>query len=148
MPNHKRGRGNKVALDINQIRQLAMLGCTQREIARVMDIDEKTLRRHKVEGPVADAIAEGRAHQCLSVRRTLMKGVANGNVAMTIFMAKNILGYRDVSDMRYTISGPDGGPIEVDHNHDAKERLLRKLDSIADRLAAQSGDSGDAGGRD
>jgi hypothetical protein len=53
------------------------------------------------------AKAKGR----VSVRRMLFSQGAKGNVAAAIFLAKNMLGYKDYFANEH--SGPDGGPIVI-----------------------------------
>ena len=53
------------------------------------------------------AKAKGR----VSVRRMLFSQGAKGNVAAAIFLAKNVLGYKDYFANEH--SGPDGGPIMI-----------------------------------
>jgi hypothetical protein len=45
--------------------------------------------------------------------RRMMFQQAEKNPGVLIFLAKNILGYRDFWDARHT--GPDGGPVELSH---------------------------------
>src|SRR5215831_19096285 len=53
-----------------------------------------------------------------------------GNVAASIFLAKNLLGYRDVLSSKH--SGPGGGPIPID----ARPDLSRLSDDELDQLKA------------
>jgi hypothetical protein len=78
---------------------------------------------------------KGRAKGRISVRRMLFKQAGNGSAAATIFLAKNLLGYRDVQ--RNEHSGPEGGPIPVDTGIDLTglspeeiENLLRLADRV------------------
>ena len=56
-----------------------------------------------------------------------MWGLAvKGNPAANIFLAKNLLGYKDVLSNEH--SGPDGGPIQVS----VLEALHRRRDQLAE----------------
>ena len=54
-----------------------------------------------------NAKAKGR----ISVRRSLFRLAANGNVAAAIFLSKNLLGYKDVMSNEH--SGTDARPVTV-----------------------------------
>jgi hypothetical protein len=56
-------------------------------------------------------MVQAKAKGPLSVRRSLFKLAAAGNVAAAIFLSKNLLGYRDVVNTEH--SGLAGGPIEL-----------------------------------
>jgi hypothetical protein len=45
------------------------------------------------------------------VRRNLFRLAINGNLGANIFLAKNLLGYKDVVANEHT--GPEGGPIQM-----------------------------------
>lgn len=76
------------------------------------------------------AKAKGR----VSVRRNLFRMAANNNVAAAIFLAKNVLGYRDVVNNERT--GPAGGPIQFSSKPDysqLSDEELRQLRNLADK---------------
>ena len=69
-----------------------------------------------------------------SVRRSLLKLAANGNVAAAIFLSKNLLGYRDVVNNEHT--GLSGGPIQIAAKPDFSnltDEELEQLRAIADK---------------
>ena len=53
----------------------------------------------------------GKAKGRVSVRRNLFRLATSGNLGANIFLAKNLLGYKDVVSNEH--SGPEGGPIEM-----------------------------------
>lgn len=84
-----RGRGRRVVVP-KDVYELAVLGCTDREIARWFDLDENTLRYN-----FSDIITKGREDLKHSLRRAMIKNALNGNAALQIFLAKNMLGMSD-----------------------------------------------------
>ena len=76
----------------------------------------------------------GRAKGRVSVRRSLFRLAQRGNVAAAIFLAKNLLGYRDVVNTEH--SGPAGG-ADPDRRQAGPIQLtdeeLKQLRAIADK---------------
>jgi hypothetical protein len=69
---------------------LAVIGCNDREIARWFDMNEDTLRYN-----FADIMEKGREDLKHSLRRAMIKNALGGNAALQIFLAKNFLGMSD-----------------------------------------------------
>lgn len=84
-----RGITKKVVFD-EDVYKLAALGCNNREIATWFDIDDQTLAYN-----FKDILAKGREDLKHSLRRAMLKNAMNGNAAVQIFLAKNILGMSD-----------------------------------------------------
>jgi hypothetical protein len=75
-----------------------------------------------------------RAKGRVSVRRNLFRLANAGNIAAAIFLAKNLLGYRDVVNTEHT--GLSGGPIRIAARPDLTQLTdeeLRQLRAIADK---------------
>lgn len=99
------------AADCAQFKQLCQMQCTEQEVCAVMGVSDKTLvaliNEHmydevrpggdKEESPLTFSEAKNvfGAHGIMSVRRNLFKLSSKGNVAATIFLAKNLLGMSD-----------------------------------------------------
>lgn len=85
------GRGLRKRVVVPEdIYKLAALGCTDREIAVWFDIDENTLRYN-----FSDIMAKGRQDMKTALRNAMFKNALNGNAALQIFLAKNMLGMSD-----------------------------------------------------
>ena len=84
-----RGLRKKVVVP-EDIYKLAALGCTDREIATWFDIKEDTLRYN-----FAETMAKGRQDMKTALRNAMFKNALNGNAALQIFLAKNMLGMSD-----------------------------------------------------
>lgn len=84
-----RGRGRRVVVP-KDVYELAVIGCTDREIARWFDLNEDTLRYN-----FADIMQKGREDLKHSLRRAMIKNALGGNAALQIFLAKNMLGMSD-----------------------------------------------------
>lgn len=85
------GRGlRKRIVPPEDIYKLAALGCSDREIAVWFDIKEDTLRYN-----FAEIMAKGRQDMKTALRNAMFKNALNGNAALQIFLAKNMLGMSD-----------------------------------------------------
>ena len=106
------GAGRKAAdINLEDLEKLCGLQCTDEELAAWFGVSLRTIERRRQEPAFAEAMERGKARGRLSLRRNLFGLSAKGNVAASIFLAKNILGYKDVSRSEH--SGPDGGPIPI-----------------------------------
>ena len=98
-------------IDLTEVEKLYGLQCTDREVAAYLGISVKTLERRKKIQKFADVMDGAKAKGRVSVRRMLFSQGAKGNVAAAIFLAKNLLNYKDYFSNEH--SGPDGGPISI-----------------------------------
>jgi hypothetical protein len=102
------GAGRKaVHIDLEQVEKLCGLQCTDDELASFFGVSARTIERRKNQTAFAEAVARGKAKGRLSLRRYLWGLAAKGNSAANIFLAKNLLGYKDY--FASELSGPDGG---------------------------------------
>lgn len=85
------GRGiRRKVVAPEDVYKLAAIGCNDREIAIWFDVDEQTLRNN-----FSDIMQKGREDLKHSLRRAMIKNAMNGNAALQIFLAKNMLGMSD-----------------------------------------------------
>src|SRR5215469_2583964 len=99
----------KTKIDFVELEKLYGLQCTDREAAAFLGVSTRTIERRRREKKFAEAIDRAKAKGQVSVRRHLFRLAAAGNVAAVIFLAKNVLGYRDVVSNEH--SGPNGSAI-------------------------------------
>ncbi len=113
MSGGKRQRAGRKAIriDLEQVEKLCNLQCTDEELASFFGVSVRTIERRKNQPAFAEVLARGKAKGKLSLRRSLWGLAAKGNPAANIFLAKNLLGYRDYVSSE--LSGPDGGPIAI-----------------------------------
>jgi hypothetical protein len=113
MSGGKRQRAGRKAIriDLEQVEKLCNLQCTDEELASFFGVSIRTIERRKNQPAFAEVLARGKAKGKLSLRRSLWGLAAKGNPAANIFLAKNLLGYRDYVSSE--LSGPDGGPIAI-----------------------------------
>jgi hypothetical protein len=90
----------KKELDVEQIRELAMIQCTDGEIAAVMRVSVDTITRN-----YAEMIKEGREHGKSSLRRAQYKLALTGNAQMLIWLGRFYLGQKE--EINFTSSEPD-----------------------------------------
>lgn len=96
------GRGlRKKVVFPEDVYKLAAIGCTDRDIAVWFDIDEDTLRYN-----FAPIIKKGKEDLKTALRQAMLKNALNGNAALQIFLAKNMLGMSD-----NPLNGEDNKPL-------------------------------------
>jgi hypothetical protein len=125
------GAGRKaVRIDLVELEKLSAMQCTDEEVAAFFHVKVRTIERRRQRQPAfAAAMERGRAKGRISVRRTLHAQAAQGNTAAAIFLAKNLLGYRDVR--RNEHSGPDGSPISIDGGLDFSRLSAEQFEQLA-----------------
>ncbi len=84
----------KIPIDEKQVERMAAIGCTDTEIATVLNISESYLKRR-----AADALKRGRARLKRSLRRKQVHLAMKGNVPMLIWLGKQYLNQRDRQDV-------------------------------------------------
>jgi hypothetical protein len=95
----------RVKIDLAELEKLYSMQATDEEVAGFLGISTRTLARRKQVKKFAEIVERARAKGKVSVRRALFKQAASGNVAATIFLAKNLLGYRDVLSNEHSRPG-------------------------------------------
>lgn len=127
------GSGRKaIKIDLELLEKLCTLQCTDVELAGFFGVSVRTIERHKKKPAFAATMERGHSKGRVSVRRYLFEQAAKGNSASTIFLAKNLLGFKDYVSNEH--SGSEGGPIPlsvVDTLHARRDALARRkqLDS-------------------
>jgi hypothetical protein len=124
----------RVKIDVTELEKLYGMQCTDDEVAAFFGISTRTLARRRDVKKFAEAIDRAKAKGRVSVRRNLFRMAAAGNIAAAIFLAKNVLGYRDVVNTEH--SGLAGGPIQIAAKPDFSQLTdeeLRLLRSVADK---------------
>ena len=101
------GRPKKYNLDTKQIEQLASFGCTNTEIASFFDVGEHIIRKS-----YAENIAKGRDSGKIRLRQYQWASAKKGNVAMLIWLGKQMLGQTDKQEIT-TTELPEGFSVEL-----------------------------------
>jgi hypothetical protein len=90
-PTNKGGRPRKT-IDYEMVEKLALLQCTQQEIASFLGMSVDTLYRNKrFCGLYKRAVDKGR----MSLRRHQWRALEEGNTTMLVWLGKQYLGQRD-----------------------------------------------------
>ena len=118
----------KKKIDLSELEKVYTLQCTDREAASFLGVSERTLARRRKEKKFAEIIEAALAKGRLSVRRDLFRQAANGNVAAAIFLAKNILGYKDFISNEH--SGLNGNPIQIENRTDVSKLTNEELEQL------------------
>ena len=80
-------RPKKYNLDTDQIKKLASLGCTNKEIGDFFGCSADLLEKR-----YSEFLTKGRAEQKLRLRQLQWKSAEKGNIVMQIWLGKQILG--------------------------------------------------------
>jgi hypothetical protein len=124
----------KAKIDLVELEKLYGLQCTDEEVAAFFGVSPRTIARRKEVKKFADVIERAKAKGRVSVRRALFRLATNGNIAASIFLAKNLLGYRDVMSNEH--SGPGGAAIQISKKPDLSklsDEELRQLRAITEK---------------
>ena len=131
----------KAKIDLSELEKLCGMQCTDEEIAAFFNVSTRTIERRRLSKKFREIMDQARAKGRVSVRRNLFRLSASGNVAATIFLSKNLLGYKDIVNNEH--SGPGGAPIQFATNPDLSQlddEELRQLRAIAQKTQAQRRD--------
>src|SRR5262245_19110786 len=88
-------RGTLAKIDLKELEKLAMLQCTDEEIAAWFGVHVNTIMRRRKSPQFAEGMERGKAKGRISVRRMQMKLLEEGNGTMGVWLGKNILGQVD-----------------------------------------------------
>lgn len=80
------------------LRKLAVIHCTQEEMASVLSVSVDTLQRR-----FAAQIKSGRDEGKMSLRRKMWELALGGNVSLLIWLSKNELGYSDKVEQKQDV---------------------------------------------
>jgi hypothetical protein len=98
-------------IDLEELEKLCAMHCADEEIAALVGVSTRTIERRRKVPRFREVMERGKAKGRASVRRNLFRLATNGNLGANIFLAKNLLGYKDVVSNEH--SGPEGGPIQM-----------------------------------
>lgn len=118
----------RAKIDLGEVEKLCSMQCTDEEIAAFVGVSTRTIERRRANSTFRELTDRARAKGRVSVRRMLFAQAAKGNVAAAIFLAKNVLGYRDVLSSEH--SGPNGGPIPIDARPDLSNLTNEELNTL------------------
>lgn len=112
---------------LRQIKALAGYGLTMPQVAAVIDVPERTLRRRKKDSEIVLAAFEkGKAVAASRIGSSLFERATTGDVTAIIWYEKSRLGYTDKIENRHS------GEVKHKHVDERNQRyndLLGKLDA-------------------
>lgn len=138
----------KAKIDLEQVKTLYQIQCTDAEVAAVLAVDLATLMRRKASSTKFREMTE-RAKEFgkASLRRAQYKMAMDGNVTAQIWLGKNILGQRDDAYLHHV--GADDGPIRIDQRaiiaRVGDPRCWEQLAEAADALCGREDFTGGPG---
>lgn len=121
-------------IDLAELEKLCTMQCTDEEIAAWFGVSSRTIIRRRRVARFSEVMDQAKAKGRVSVRRNLFRLANGGNIAAAIFLAKNLLGYRDVVNNEHT--GLAGGAIQIAGRPDLSQLSddeLRQLQAITDK---------------
>ena len=86
-----------------------MVGTTQADIARVLDIDEKTLRKY-----YRDELDLAKAKSNATIGGALFNKAKNGDTAAMIFWMKTQAGWREKTDLNHMSEDGSMSPTRIE----------------------------------
>src|SRR5258708_20607831 len=117
----------RAKIDPVELEKLCGMEGTDGEIGAWFGISTRMVERRRASSKFRDVMEQAKAKGRVSVRRNLFRLANAGNVAAAIFLAKNLLGYRDV--LRNEHTGVEGGPVQFS--------IVEALQQRRNRLAEQ-----------
>ena len=87
-----------IEIPVEQVRELASIGCTQSELGRVFGLSQSQISRRLSREPYRSAWEGGRAEGDMSLRRKQHELAMSGDRVMLIWLGKNRLGQADKVD--------------------------------------------------
>lgn len=119
------------AIDVQLLEALAVIHCTQGEMAALLNVHPDVLRN----GANAEIIARANAKGKQALRRAQWKSALDGNVTAQIWLGKNELGQTDIiaTEMKVAITS----------NESPREDFMSRVNQIVERrmLGLKAGDS-------
>jgi hypothetical protein len=104
-------RGVTADIDLVELEKLCALQCTDQELAGWFNVTTRTIERKRKVRAFREVMERGKAKGQISVRRMQMKLLEEGNATMGVWLGKQMLGQRDVSETQ--LSGRDGWNISL-----------------------------------
>ena len=101
------GRPKKYNIDTDQVEKLAGLGCTNIEIASFFGCTDSLIRKN-----YSEYVLKGKENGKIRLRQWQMKSAQKGNVAMLIWLGKQMLGQSDKQEIT-TTELPEGFSVEL-----------------------------------
>ena len=118
------GAGRKpLKFDLEVVERLCSLGCTNEELAGVLNCSVRTIETYSKKTKFAEAMARGRAKMRVSLRRNQFKAAEKGNGTMLRWLGMQYLGQRYV--MPIELSAPNGSATTL---------TIAAMDEIAHRV--------------
>jgi len=124
----------RVKIDLVELEKLCGMQCTDAEIAAFFGVSTRTIERRRQVKRYSEIMDSSKAKGRVSIRRSLFREAARGNIAAIIFLAKNVIGYRDIVNTEHT--GLEGGPIQINNKPDFSQLTddeLRQFRIIANK---------------
>jgi hypothetical protein len=104
-------------IDPVKVEQMASIGCSVREIALLLDVNESTIKRR-----FSLPLHKGGAKLCHTVKKVLFREVNKGNTMALIFAAKCYCGLKEHADTVINVSATAVGN-SIQFTEETKKQL-------------------------
>lgn len=88
-------RGTTAHIDMVELEKLAMMQCTDEEIAAWFGVTTRTIERRRKAKVFQEAMERGKAKGRVSMRRMQLRLLEQGNATMGVWLGKQYLGQTD-----------------------------------------------------
>lgn len=106
----------RAKIDLIELEKLYGLQCTDKEAAPFLGISVRTLERRRKEKKFGEAADAAKAKDRVSSARSCSAARPGENIAAIVFLAKNLLGYRDVFNTEHSgLDGASSGTVTRSH---------------------------------
>lgn len=131
----------KIKLNYGVIEKLALIQCTQAEIASFLGVSTRTLERDE---NFCQIYKKGLEKGQMSLRRLQFRKAQEGNVPMLIWLGKQYLGQRDKAELSGDQTNPIGVTSVVISNlsKEEKEEFLRIYNKTIVQENKENSDNG------
>lgn len=125
-----------IDLNWDVIDALCGVRCTMAEIAAQVGCSASTIQkriREKHDMTFGEYWTAKSSTGMIALRRKQFQIAMNGNVAMLIWLGKQILGQKEQSKIEAELTGADGGPLGLEITG-VRERITSRINLIAARI--------------
>lgn len=124
---HPGGRPD-VPIDLDVVERAASIGCTVEEISALVGCSRRTMfYRLKDDPAIQDAIERGRDKGAATLRRHQWQKATAGSDTMLIWLGKQMLGQRDVTDLNLSGGIRVNTPVDISVLTDEQRDILDEI---------------------
>jgi hypothetical protein len=112
-PKHVGGRPGVTGISITMLEKYAEIGCTQKEMADLFSVSERTMVRYMAKPEYRMAKQRGNARANVSLRKKQLDMALNGDRTMLIWLGKQRLGQAERPEKEGSGDGSGSDKLQV-----------------------------------